>query len=55
MFSKFQIMKLKMIKVKRDKMEIMSDFESLPLFSLFFNDNLFKTIFIKEKRILIKK
>lgn len=48
MFSKFQTMKLKMIKVKKDKMEIMSDFGSLPLFSLFLNENLFKTIFVKE-------
>lgn len=52
MFSKFQIMKLKMKKVKKDKMEIMSDFESLPLCSLFLiflNENLFKTFLLKKK------
>lgn len=56
MFSKFQIMKLKMKKVKKDKMEIMSDFESLPLCSLFLiflNENLFKIFLLKKKVILL--
>lgn len=48
MFSKFQTMKLKMIKVKKDKMEIMSDFESLPLFSLFLNEFYLKRFLLKK-------
>lgn len=52
MFNKFQITKLKMIKDKKDKMEIMSDFESLPLFFTNFNWNLFEFIFIKENIFL---